>query len=592
MTLFKLIETLKMLALKHPNVNSAYEGSIYEIMNANTQQKYASVVLTQQSHSQDENYDHYNFNIFYVDRLVDDMESNRVQIQSTGKSILSNIIKAFCEEFDAECENITFNTFTERFADESAGAYATITIDMLKDIYCTEKYWDGNWSAPAIKIVNQDKKVEFTSNGVYVIDYDSTLYTGLGKVEVEVNVETDGSYEEGYLDGETDGYNDGLADGIADGIEQQKSKLESITITENGTYTKEDGYNSIIVDVEGSGGVTKIDVAELGGIRFGYSSFENVPEIFDFSNVTDMSYFFNNCNYLTTIPLINTANVINMDSMFSACNNLTTIPLINTSKVINMNGMFGECISLTTIPQLDTSSVKSMNYMFSNCYQLETISKIDTSSVESMFAMFQGCYNFKTIHQLDTSNVTSMGYMFQGCGELETIPQLDTSSVEYMDWMFSDCSNLTSIPSLNTSKVTNMEGMFNNCLSLPFVYGLDTSNVIEMSNMFFGCESLIEVGALDASNAQNVYGMFAGCQHLMHFGGLLNLKCNAYNVGFDYCPDLTYESCINILNGLYDFTRNGEDNTDAVLGVHPNFLDIVGDKISIGTDKGWTILVP
>jgi surface protein len=647
MTLYKVIDTIKMLSLKHPNINSAYEGNIYDIMNGNPQQKYASVVLTQQSHTQDVMYDHYGFNLFYVDRLVDDLEDNRVQIQSTGKSMLSNIIRAFCDEFDGECENITFQPFTERFADECAGVYCTITINMIKDSYCTEKYWDGNWSAPAIKIVNQDKKVEFTENGVYVIDYDSTLYTGLGKVEVEVNVETDGSYEEGYndgfdkgvdkgideqkskletitinengtytkedgydeiivnvidtngsyqegyLDGETDGYNDGLADGIADGIEQQKSKLESITITENGTYTKEDGYNSIIVDVEGSGGgVAKVDVASLGGLKFGYSTFSEVPEIFDFSNVTDMSGMFKICENLTTIQQLDMSNAMYMSGMFYGCSNLTSIPLINTSKVIDMNGMFMDCYNLTSIPEINTSNVRIMSSIFTNCIQLETIPLLDTSNVEDMNCMFQGCYSFKTIPQLNTSNVTGMTYMFQSCGELETIPQLDTSNVEYMEWMFSDCSNLTSIPSLNTSKVINMEGMFNNCLSLPFVYGLDTSKVTNMSGMFFGCESLIEVGALDASNAQNVYYMFTACQHLMHFGGLLNLKCNAYHAGFDYCPDLTYESCINILNGLYDFTENGEDNTDAVLGVHPNFLDIVGDKISIGTDKGWTILVP
>lgn len=302
MTLYAIIEKLKMLALKHPNVNSAYEGNIYDIMNANPEQKYASVVLTQQSHTQDDTYDHYGFNLFYVDRLVDDMEDNRVQIQSTGKSMLSNIIKAFCEEFDAECETINYQTFTERFADECAGVYCTITIDMVKDIYCTEKYWDESWATPLITVRNQNKSVEFTANGTYTVTYDATNYSGLGKVEVEVNVpDLNGSYDEGYsegkndgiqegyADGKQDGYTEGFdtgknqgleegyADGKADGIEEgysqgksegfsegkaegytegkevgiseQKAKLEGITITENGTYTKEDGYNNIVVEV-------------------------------------------------------------------------------------------------------------------------------------------------------------------------------------------------------------------------------------------------------------------------------------------------------------------------------------------------------
>ena len=237
MTLATIIETLKMIALKHPNVNSAYEGNIYEILNANPNNKYASVVITQQSHTTDEVYDHYGFVIFYVDRLVDDMEENRVQIQSCGKSMLGNIITFFCEEFEAECDNITYQPFTQKFVDMTCGVYCTITIDMPKDVYCPEEYWKEDWVTPVTVIRNQDKRVTFTENGTYTIDYDPTVYTGLGNVEVDVNIDVDSYYNNGYNQGKTDGIN------------EQKSKLETINITENGTYTKEDGYSHIEVNV-------------------------------------------------------------------------------------------------------------------------------------------------------------------------------------------------------------------------------------------------------------------------------------------------------------------------------------------------------
>ena len=237
MTLATIIETLKMIALKHPNVNSAYEGNIYEILNANPNNKYASVVITQQSHTTDEVYDHYGFVIFYVDRLVDDMEENRVQIQSCGKSMLGNIITFFCEEFEAECDNITYQPFTQKFVDMTCGVYCTITIDTVKDVYCPEEYWKEDWVTPVTVIRNQDKRVTFTENGTYTIDYDPTTYTGLGNVEVEVNIDVDSYYNNGYNQGKTDG------------VSEQKSKLESINITENGTYTKEDGYNEVVVNV-------------------------------------------------------------------------------------------------------------------------------------------------------------------------------------------------------------------------------------------------------------------------------------------------------------------------------------------------------
>ena len=237
MTLYETIDLLKKIALKHPNIGSASEGNIYEYMNANPSVKYGVFFITQGTHSQDEMFNHFEFTLFYVDRLVDDMEENRLQIQSIGKEILSNILTFFCEEFDAECENISFQPFTQRFVDETAGIYSTITIDVPKDVICPEEYWKEDWVAPVTVIRNQDKRVVFTENGTYTIDYDPTTYTGLGNVEVDVNIDVDSYYNNGYNQGKTDGVN------------EQKSKLESINITENGTYSKEDGYNEIIVDV-------------------------------------------------------------------------------------------------------------------------------------------------------------------------------------------------------------------------------------------------------------------------------------------------------------------------------------------------------
>ena len=134
MTLYETIDLLKKIALKHPNIGSASEGNIYEYMNANPSVKYGVFFITQGTHSQDEMFNHFEFTLFYVDRLVDDMEENRLQIQSIGKEILSNILTFFCEEFDAECDNITYQPFTQKFVDMTCGVYCTITIDTVKDV--------------------------------------------------------------------------------------------------------------------------------------------------------------------------------------------------------------------------------------------------------------------------------------------------------------------------------------------------------------------------------------------------------------------------------------------------------------------------
>lgn len=202
-------------------------------------------------------------------------------------------------------------------------------------------------------------------------------------------------------------------------------------------------YSTAIDNLNTGGGITKIDVAEYG-LKFANSTFVEVPEIFEFSNVTKMDY------------------------MFEYCRNLQTFPLIDTSFVIDMSFMFRFCTSLTSISPLNTSNVTDMRYMLYNA------------------------------------------------------------------------TNLISLPALNTTKVTSITNYFG------------TSNFNNLTDV----------------------------------GGWINLNINWNdNNGLVKCPNLTYQSCINILNGLADVTELG----GRTLKVHQNFLDTVGDEISIAVAKSWTI---
>jgi surface protein len=111
-----------------------------------------------------------------------------------------------------------------------------------------------------------------------------------------------------------------------------------------------------------------------------------------------------------------------------------------------------------------------------------------------------------------------------------------------------------------------------------------------MSYMFYGCNNLTTLPQLDVSKVTNMGQYFrVGGGNLTDVGGWKNLKIDWNdNYGLVLCPKLTYQSCINILNGLYDFVGNGESTTKT-LKVNQNFLTTVGDEISIGVAKGWTI---
>lgn len=435
MTLLELINIVKNIAIQQPNIRTSEEGSIYEILNGNPSVKYNAFVITQGTHRQDSQFNYFNFNLFCVDRLTDDLESNRTQAQSMAIEMLSNVINTLNEVYDIEVENgLSFTTFTEKFKDECAGAYLQVTLIAEKTLYCM----DGDYidETKPIKIINQTKSITISENGEYNVTFDEG-YTGLKEVNIDVEVDT------------TDAYNEGKADGIEEGIEQGKvigreeaiESLPSLVIEENGTY--EGAYKNIEVNVPQT---AKISVKD-SGIKFGNSTFTTVPDVYDFNGVTDMSY------------------------MFADCGNLQTIPAIDTSEVTNMSNMFYYC-GVKSIPYMDTRKVTTMNRMFSYC-------------------------GIASLPEFDCSSLTNIERLFQGEGD-----------------------------------------------------------------------------------------------DLIECGGWKNLKINwTDNYGLSRCSNLSYESCINIMNGLYDFIGNGEtpNSVQGNLKVHQNFLDLVGDEISIAVSKGWNI---
>lgn len=313
-------------------------------------------------------------------------------------------------------------------------------------------------------------------------DYDTGFEDGVAAQKALMTTATfnrNGTYtrEDGYnevvvdVDGDESRYEEGYQDGYYQGEEHQKSLMTTATFTSEGTYTREDGWNEVVVNVE-----NKIPL--VNGTKISYSTFTEIPDFYDFSEITDISYMFFNCRNLQTIPELDTSRFTNMESMFRYCSSLQTIPAI------------------------------------------------------------------------DTSNVTNMGYMFAGCRSLQTMPAIDTSNVNGMFDMFNGCVNIQSLPSINCSGIdTTLWGAFGNYFN---------------ENM----------------------------EYLTEVGGWINLKQSwEGSRGLACCPNLTYQSCINILNGLYNFTGNGEtpNGAQGKLSVHSNFLTTVGDEINIGVLKGWRI---
>lgn len=276
MTLFQIIQILKEIALTQPNIKSATDGSIYDVMNTNPSVKYDVVHFSQTTHQSDEETDYYGLNIFYVSRLEDSLEDNRLQIQSIGKEVLDNIIRTFCENWGIDFPVITYTPFTQKFNDLCAGCYCNLRLEIPKEIICADDFtaevvpgsgiklqdigititqnglvvvtpdaeYDGigevriEVDVPQSAAVLQDKEVEYTANGSYTVTPDSN-YDGLSSVSVDVDV--------------PDRYDEGYDDGKDDGEAEQKAKLTVTSFTENNTYTRADGWSAVTVDVPQTG---------------------------------------------------------------------------------------------------------------------------------------------------------------------------------------------------------------------------------------------------------------------------------------------------------------------------------------------------
>ena len=252
----------------------------------------------------------------------------------------------------------------------------------------------------------------------------------------------------------------------------------------------------------------------------------NFNKNFNTSNVTTMTYMFNNCSSLTSLDFsnFNTSKVTNMSYMFMSCSSLTSLDLssFNTASVTEMSWMFYNCSSLTSLDlsSFNTSKVTNMNNMFRNCSSLTSLdfSSFNTSNVRDMSIMFSQC---KVLTSLDlssfnTSNVTKMNSMFSQCEVLTSLDlsSFNTSNVTDMSWMFYYCSSLTSLDlsNFNTSKVTNMSYMFMICSSLISLdlSSFNTSSVTNMFSMFYFCSKLITTINIMNANVTNYASMFSG----------------------------------------------------------------------------------
>lgn len=370
-------------------------------------------------------------------------------------------------------------------------------------------------------------------------------------------------------------------EGIETGVTTQKAKLISTSITENGTYTREDGWNSVTVKVAGGGG----DEDVLPKI---YNGFQPKPNgihaeklslidfsQYDWSGVYNLKEFFAGYSSQRATSSWNNFDFSNFIENYNG-------------KIICGTNMFkpstgsASYAPLGVVPDFSkfSSDMVDLEYMFAECTNLtntSNLAKWDTSNVIIVNNMFQNCDEFTSITLFDTSNVVFADNMFQSCKYLRTIPEFDFSNVISAGGLLYGCTQLTTLPNMNFKKLRNFTSLDSNN---PWLYNVST---------------LTSIGKVDCDSIINFnYFLAKANNNLTEFGGVINLgkmpvvSNTNTTYGFNYAPNLTKESVLNIINGLYD--RASVGYSVLTLKLHANHLALLSeDEIAIATNKGWTL---
>ena len=547
MNIVQLNQYIEKIARCIQIVHSYSSQSPYEYWNAKGDVQYGSVCFCIKKSRMRSNTITYDAVLYYGDRVVD-TPSNKEQIWSDANNVIQNMVGTINMQSGGEV-SISYPydimNFEQKFADNLAGAYATLSIETRGIGECGDLLY-GYEEEDKIKLESIVKTI--TINGEYDIT-SSKDYDAISDVKVIVDI----PLQEKSIEINHNGHHNVSPDEGYEG-------LSNIGVIVNVVPDPKDTFSSIGYNEETAGGFLNQFSNDLELSKRILNEWNSTG-----SSSVDMNKWKNDAVYFPAVDL--------------------------TMKPTSMRFTFEDWSKLQVVPSLDFTGRTYARSLFYNCSSLRYVGNISgTERVTDMGLMFSGCSSLTAIPPMDTKNVTNTGGMFNGCSSLTSIPQMDTKNVTNTGGMFKDCSSLTAIPPMDTKNVTDMYDLFSGCSSLTAIPQMDTRNVTRTGYMFNDCSSLTSIPLLDYSSVTEIGYMFGFgyLNKLTDLGGFKDLKVNTSSYFLDRVPNATVESLMNVINNLYDLTANGLSGKTINFGT-TNLNKLTDEQKAVATAKGWTL---
>lgn len=524
MNIVQLNQYIEKIARCIQIVHSYSSQSPYEYWNAKGDIQYGSVCFCIKKSRMRSNTITYDAVLYYGDRVVD-TPSNKEQIWSDANNVIQNIVGTINMQSDGEVTvsyPYDITNFEQKFADNLAGAYATLSIDTKGIGECGDLLYGYEEEEDKIKLESIVKTI--TVNGEYNIT-SSKDYDAISDVKVIVNVAP--GIKDTFA---TIGYNDVTAGNF---LNQFSADLEvSKRIL--------DEWNTLTSDINFTMAYNE-DIVYMPAVDF-----RLVQRL--------LSRFFDSCKNLRYIPSIDLTNRTSILGLCDGCESLEKLEKFENVEGCNdISQLFSGCASLTISPELRMPARK-MSLVYSGCSKLQQLPYINLSEVEEIDSFCGGCESLKSVDLSgwNTPNLKKCHSMFRYCKDLQSV-------------------NLS---------------------------GWNTSNVRDISYLFYSDEKLVDVdlSGWDLGNVTNIgymFGYFGNVYTLLHFKFGNNLKTKWKSYGSPrYLPNLTVESLLSIIGGLYDFTGNGETPSSSQGQIEfgtTNLNKLTDEQKAVAINKGWTL---